>query len=303
MTAYLTSWNGKTYFALASDFPDMTAREFYIGSKIYFRDTGVVYLVDNLGVLRIDPNTPINASGGGGTSDGLTNTQLRATPVPTSDIVIGALADAAVVTDASGSISAKLRGMIKLLVDKITVKLDTGTNLIGKVSIDQVTANANEVVLKSGTVTSKGTGFSIPVTLTVTNGAYSIGDVVGGLITFANASSAAGKRSIIHSITLAGVAALAYELWFFASDITTPAADNAALALVAADIAQCKGVIPIPVTAYNAAQTAFNIATLTGCAFEFSCAATTLCAYLKTTVATPPGTTTLTLTINGEYID
>lgn len=66
----------------------------------------------------------------------------------------GTNADVAVVTDASGSISSKLRGIIKLLVDKITVKLDTGTNIIGKVSIDQSTANANEVVIKSGVVTS-----------------------------------------------------------------------------------------------------------------------------------------------------
>jgi hypothetical protein len=154
-----------------------------------------------------------------------------------------------------------------------------------------------------GSVTAKGTGFSIPVTLTVTNGAYSINDVVGGLITFAGAASAAGKRSVIHTVTLAGVAALAYELWFFASDIATPAADNAVFTLVAADVAMCKGVIPIATTDYKAPASAFNVATLTACAFEFSCTATTLYAYLKATAVTSPGTTTLTLTIEGEFID
>lgn len=149
----------------------------------------------------------------------------------------------------------------------------------------------------------KGAGFSISVPLTVTNGAYTIGDVVGGLITLVGAASAAGKRSVIHSLTLAGVAALAYELWFFASDIATPAADNAALALVAADVAMCKGVIPIATTDYNAAQTAFNVATLRNLGFVFTCTATTLYAYLKAVAVTSPGTTVLTLTIKGEFID
>ncbi len=39
-------------------------------------------------------------------------------------------------------------------VDIGDVTLTAGTNLVGKVSIDQVTANANEVVVKSGTVTA-----------------------------------------------------------------------------------------------------------------------------------------------------
>jgi hypothetical protein len=43
------------------------------------------------------------------------------------NVVEGALADAAIVTDASGSISGKLRGIIKLLVDKISVKIDQTT--------------------------------------------------------------------------------------------------------------------------------------------------------------------------------
>jgi len=154
-----------------------------------------------------------------------------------------------------------------------------------------------------GSTNAKGTGFSIPVTLTVTNGVYSINDVVGGLITFAGASSAAGKRSVIHTITLSGVAALAYELWFFASDIATPAADNAVFTLVAADVAMCKGGIPIATTDYLAPASAFNVATLRSVGFEYSCTATSLFGYLKATAVTSPGTTTLTLTIKGEFID
>jgi len=148
-----------------------------------------------------------------------------------------------------------------------------------------------------------GNGFDIPATLTVTNGAYTIGDVVGGLITFAGAVTAAGKRAIINTITLAGVVAIPYEVWFFASDITTPDADNAVFNLFAADIAQCKGVVPIAAADYNAAASAFNIATIRGVGLQYTCTATTLYAYMKATAVTSPGTTTLTLTIHGEYID
>jgi hypothetical protein len=154
-----------------------------------------------------------------------------------------------------------------------------------------------------GNIAIVSKGFSIPVTLTVTNGVYTIADVVGGLITFAGAGSAAGKRSMIHTITLAGVAALAYELWFFGANITTPAADNAAFTLVAADAAQCKGVIPINTSDYFAPVSAFNVASLRSVGFEFTCVATTLYAYLKAVAVTSPGTTTLTLTIKGEFID
>jgi hypothetical protein len=171
------------------------------------------------------------------------------------------------------------------------------------VEVTPLTDGLTDTQLRASPVPVKGTGFSIPVTLTITNGAYSINDVVGGLITFANASSAAGKRSVIHTITLSGVAALAYELWFFASDIATPAADNAVFTLVAADVAMCKGVIPIATTDYLAPASAFNVVTLRSVGFEFTCTATTLYAYLKAIATTTPNTTTLTLTIKGEFID
>ena len=275
----------------------------------------------------------------------------------------GTNADVAVVTDANGSISSKLRGIIKLLVDKITVKLDTGTNIIGKVSIDQSTANANEIVVKSGVITSvtsitnalpagtnaigklsansgvdigdvdvlsmpvthviadsgtitavtgitnavsvKGTGFSIANTLTVTNGAYSISDVVGGLITLANAVSANGKSAIINTITLGGVAAIPYELWFLNADIATPRTDNGVFDIVAADEDKILGVVPIAAIDYNSAQSAFNFATIRGIGLQVKAgaSATSIYAYLKATATTSPATTTLYLKVSGEWID
>ena len=53
----------------------------------------------------------------------------------------GSTADVAVVTDAAGTISAKLRGIINLLADKITVKLDAGTNYIGRARLTDGTTD------------------------------------------------------------------------------------------------------------------------------------------------------------------
>lgn len=202
--------------------------------------------------------------------------------------------------------------------------LNSGSNLVGKVGIDQVTANANEVVVKSGTVTTvstvtavttlgtvtntvptKGSGLSVTATLTVTNGAYTVADVAGGLITFANAVSANGKHCILNSVKLAGVVAIPYELWFFNADIATPAADNAAFTLVVADTLKCLGVVPISSADYNSAQSAFNVATVRGVGLQMkaAAAATSLYAYLKATAVTSPGTSTVYLTCEFEYLD
>lgn len=63
--------------------------------------------------------------------DGGTITPVSDTDeLPTSNVTIGTVSDAAVVTDANGTLSAKLRGIIKLLVDKIFVKLHDGTNAL-----------------------------------------------------------------------------------------------------------------------------------------------------------------------------
>ena len=146
---------------------------------------------------------------------------------------------------------------------------------------------------------------SIQVTLTVTNGAYSIADVVGGLITLPNMAGNKGRGAVINSIKLAGVVAIPYELWFFNADIATPAADNAAFTIVAADEAKILGVISIMAADYYAAQSAFNVACLrqVGLAVQAAAGSTTIYAYLKATAATSPGTTELHLTVDFEYLD
>ena len=154
-------------------------------------------------------------------------------------------------------------------------------------------------------IAAKSTGISVTTTLTVTNGAYSVADVVGGLITMASVVSANGKSCILNSLTLAGVNAIPYELWFFNADIATPRADNAVFGLAAADGAICLGVVPIAAIDYYAAQTSFNNACVRGIGLQMKAGAatTSLYAYLKATAVTSPGTTTLYLTCNFEQLD
>jgi hypothetical protein len=148
-------------------------------------------------------------------------------------------------------------------------------------------------------------GKSVQVTLTVTNGAYSIGDVVGGLITLTHGSAMVGKTMVINSVKLAGVVAIPYELWLLSADLATPRADNAVFGIVVADEPKILGVIPITSADYYAAQTAFNVACVRQVGLQVQSASETLniYAYLKATATTSPGTTTLYLTVDFEYLD
>jgi len=161
-----------------------------------------------------------------------------------------------------------------------------------------------QVEVVGGEVSGGSDGISVTATLTVTNGAYSVADVVGGLITLANAVSANGKSCVLNSLTLAGVAAIPYELWFFNADIATPRADNAVFGLAAADGAKFLGMVPISAADYGVAQTAFNNACVRGIGLQMQAGAETssIYAYLKATATTSPGTTTLYLTANFEYL-
>jgi len=142
---------------------------------------------------------------------------------------------------------------------------------------------------------------SIQNTLTVTNGAYTIGDVVGGLITFTSAVRETGGVALVRSIKLAGVAAIPYNLWFLTADIATPAADNAAFTIVVADEPKVLGVVPITATDYIVAgPSAFYVATVRNIGLQVQAAttATSIYAYLVATAVTSPGTTTIYLTVD-----
>ena len=147
---------------------------------------------------------------------------------------------------------------------------------------------------------------SIQKTLTVTNGAYTIGDAVGGLITFTDLTSYfakwASNSALVVSLKLAGVVAIPYDLWFMNANLATPAADNAAFTLVVADEPKVLGVVPIAATDYKAGPAAFNVATVRNIGLDIQPAAgaTAIYAYLVATEVTSPGTTTIYLTLDFE---
>jgi hypothetical protein len=231
-----------------------------------------------------------------------------------ADVTQGAIADAAVNTDAPGTINGHLRGLLERMVNFLS-RLPTALGahdalkvegVAGGVAVPVSLATAPALVAGEAHIGEVGGhGFSIPVTLTVTNGAYTIGDVVGGLTTLPAMVRANGKHAYIDTVTLAGVVAIAYELHFFTANIATPAADNAAFTLVAADEALWRGYVPIETADYKAAASAFNMACVRGVGLEVQAGAatTTLYAYLKATAVTSPGTTTLYLRVTGSFVD
>ena len=145
---------------------------------------------------------------------------------------------------------------------------------------------------------------SIQQTLTVTNGAYTIADVVGGLITFPYAVGENGGAAMVRTVKLAGVVAIAYNLWFLNANIATPALDNAAFTIVVADEPKYLGHVQIAAGNWVAAQSAFNVATVADVGLMVQAAAATqsIYAYLVATAVTSPATTTMYLTVDFEPI-
>lgn len=112
----------------------------------------------------------------------------------------------------------------------------TGTVEVEQAAHDDLNCNANVQV---GDADASDTnplpvatdGRTITQTPTVTAGAYSAGDCVGGKLTFAAATREAGGGGVIKDMLIIDDAGqdVEMELWLFASDFTSPG-DNAAWA-------------------------------------------------------------------------
>jgi hypothetical protein len=144
--------------------------------------------------------------------------------------------------------------------------------------------------------------------LTVTNGAYTAADVVGGVITLGGATESHGECcSVINSVKLAGVVAIPYHLWFMSADVIAgTVADNGAFAIAAADEANYLGHVVIAAADYTAAQSAFNVATVKAIGLQVSSInglRGTIYAYLVADAATSPGTATIVLTVDVEFLN
>jgi len=93
-----------------------------------------------------------------------------------------------------------------------------------------------------GEVGSPGT--TISQTPTVTVGAYTAGDAVGGLLTFANAARVSGGGGVVKGVLIIDDAGqdAELELWLF-NQTFTAMADNAPWAPSEADLENCIGVV------------------------------------------------------------
>jgi hypothetical protein len=143
----------------------------------------------------------------------------------------------------------------------------------------KLAANAGVVI---GDVDVKSAGITISQTPAVTAGAYSAGDAVGGLLTFANAARVSGDGGVVKSVTIIddnGQGKI-MELWLFDS-APTDVADNAAWSTLAeADMEKLVGIIPTLNGTWYAAGTAK--ACVIECAVRYDCVATSLYGKLVT---------------------
>lgn len=147
----------------------------------------------------------------------------------TNAVLGGATSDAAVITDATGSVHQYLRGIVKLLAAIITVKIDQTT----PGTTNKVVTGDNKITIVQTPAISAA-------------GIYADGDAVGGLLTFANASLGAGKTGTVLSVIVLDLdkelAPMDLVLW----NVTfTATADNAAFDPSDADLANCIGHILI----------------------------------------------------------
>lgn len=126
--------------------------------------------------------------------------------------------------------------------DRSSVKTPVIMLDIGSDSTESVvdgTAAAPAALLPVGGKVAK-----LSATPTVTAGAYSANDAVGGKITFANAARVSGGSIVIETAVVGdkAVASPSLELWLFDADFTA-ASDNAAFDPDDADLANLIGII------------------------------------------------------------
>lgn len=170
-------------------------------------------------------------------------------------------------------------------------------------SIGVVISQDGERIGAAKALTTSPGGVVVGVAPTVTAGAYSAKDVVGGLLTFANAVREAGGKGKINTLLLTdlGVTANVLQLWLF-DTAPTAIADNAAFDVLDAELPTVIGVIPIAAADYYVA-TDNQVACVRNVGLEFSCVGTSLYGYLMCTgTPTYASTADITVTLGIEYL-
>jgi len=170
-------------------------------------------------------------------------------------------------------------------------------NIVGDVEIIQAThddlnCNANVQVgnADAGTTNPVPVALRNPITViaqtpTVTAGAYTAGDAVGGLLTFANAALAAGRGGYIVKVVITDDAgqSVPYELHLFDQTFTAMA-DNGTWTPSDADMLNWEGYVDIAATDQAAGTANSGAAKSTGlrCPFPYYCVGTSLFGQLVT---------------------
>jgi len=181
---------------------------------------------------------------------------------------------------------------------------DIGSALYQRIKISNGADGSATDTSTASPLPTRGVWTTLVAAPTVTAGAYSANDVVGGLLTFANAVRATGGHGMVHTLILTDLAVNAVDLniWFY-DTLPATIADNAAFDIPDAELPTLLGAIAIRSGNYLIAtdnQTAMVLNT----GFAYNCTATTLYAYIEC-VATPTydSTADLTLTLQVEYLD
>lgn len=216
---------------------------------------------DAQGVVVVNPDGSL-ATVGSGAGGGLSESDF--------DSKTGALTETAPATDtASSALNGRLQRVAQKLTSLITavsntIVLQAGGNIVGKVGIDQTTnGTTNRVNISTdGSVTPLASEnhvgevgsnqITITVAQTVTaSSAYTAGNAVGGLITFANAarvsgaSGNAGTSGLVLSAIVNAKSAQTTQMdlvVFNANPSGSTCTDKSAISVAAADFDKVLGV-------------------------------------------------------------
>lgn len=155
------------------------------------------------------------------------------------------------------------------------IEMGTG-NFAPRVAVTPVDSAGNVAAMAVSSA-----GITISQTPTVTAGAYSAGDAVGGLLTFANAARESGAGGVIKDVLILDDAgqSVEMELWLF-SETFTAMSDNAAWAPSEADLRKLVAIVSTADGAWFAAGT--PSAARVECSQRYDCAATSLFGQLVT---------------------
>lgn len=142
-------------------------------------------------------------------------------------------------TIAADDIGGVLHQRVKLSLgaDGTANDASAGAGAVGT-GTQRVTLASDDPAVTALAALSQGWAFEVAVNPTVTNGAYSANDIVGGLLTFSNVARAADEHFIVTGITVICKAAVLPNWTLILANANfggSTVTDNSALSLVSAD--------------------------------------------------------------------